>query len=312
MKLPDLKQVRQVRLLPVVIFASVALLLLKGTGIMTAGGYVLTGPLTVQAAGGGGGAEGGGASMTTPSEPTISDSSPVLDDGAPTLPLRAEPAAAGHGEADTAQAAHGTEAPAAAAESAAVKDCPPGSDFLADRNACASGDGVPMTADSSGKVVPLSTADGGNSEAQLLERLAERRGALDERETELEMRMALVEAAEKRIAERTAALEALETRINAMVDEKRTLEEAQFVAVVATYETMKAKDAAGIFDELDMDVLVRIGRALNPRKLAPIMARMNPVKAKDLTASLAVDQVEPTIQMTPAATTGELPQIVGQ
>ena len=62
----------------------------------------------------------------------------------------------------------------------------------------------------------------------------------------------------------------------------------------------------------ERDVLVRIGRALNPRKLAPIMARMNPVKAKDLTASLAVDQVEPTIQMTPAATTGELPQIVGQ
>ena len=54
MKLPDLKQVRQIRLLPVVIFASVALLLLKGTGIMTGGGYVLTGPLTVQAAGGGG------------------------------------------------------------------------------------------------------------------------------------------------------------------------------------------------------------------------------------------------------------------
>jgi flagellar motility protein MotE (MotC chaperone) len=75
---------------------------------------------------------------------------------------------------------------------------------------------------------------------------------------------------------------------------------------------MKPKDAAGIFDELEMEVLVRIGRALNPRKLAPIMARMNPIKAKDLTANLAVDQVEPTIAMTPVAAVGQLPQIVGQ
>jgi flagellar motility protein MotE (MotC chaperone) len=320
-KLPDLKQVRQIRLLPVVIFASVALLLLKGTGIMTGGGYVLTGPLTVQAAGGGGkAAPGTDASMPMPAEPTISDDSPVLDDGAPTLPLRAETAAeghgaeaeAGHGEAPaTADAAHGTPSPA-------KEPCPPGLDFLAERDDCVAdpgaaqtADAVPMITDGTGNPVPLATAEG-NSETQLLGRLADRRDELDEREDELDMRMALVEAAEQRIAERTAALEALEARINAMVDEKRTLEEAQFVAVVSTYETMKPKDAAGIFDELEMEVLVRIGRALNPRKLAPIMARMNPIKAKDLTANLAVDQVEPTIAMTPVAAVGQLPQIVGQ
>ena len=169
-----------------------------------------------------------------------------------------------------------------------------------------------MIKDGAGNKVPLATADGqAESENAVLERLSARREELDLRETELEMRMALVEAAEKRIEERTSVLEALEARINAMVDEKRTLEEAQFVGVVAMYETMKPKDAAAIFDELEMPVLLRVARAINPRKMAPIMAKMNPIIAKELTAGLAVDQVEPTIEMT-GEDLAALPQIIGQ
>ena len=43
---------KSVRLLPVVIFAALALLLFKGIGLVTNGGYVLTGPMAVIAAGG--------------------------------------------------------------------------------------------------------------------------------------------------------------------------------------------------------------------------------------------------------------------
>jgi flagellar motility protein MotE (MotC chaperone) len=77
------------------------------------------------------------------------------------------------------------------------------------------------------------------------------------------------------------------------------------------YETMKPKDAAAIFDQLEMPVLLRVARAINPRKMAPIMAKMDPGKAKDLTAGLAVDQVEPTIELT-SEDVSALPQIVGQ
>lgn len=358
LKLPDLKRVRQVRLLPVVIFAGVALLLLKGVGIMTGSGYVLTGPIMVQAAGGGGheaAAEDSGAGMSMPAEPTMTDDSPVLSDGLPTLALPAEmaagdgeaaadaaPAAGEHG-ADVAEAGHGAPAdhapegePSVAAVSCPVvepekpaapegggghgggADTIEGFDFIPEREKCivdpgvnAAGDALPLVKDGAGNLVPLETAQEG-SENQIFERLSARRAELDQREAELDMRMALVEAAEKRIEERTATLEALEARINAMVDEKRTLEESQFVAVVAMYETMKPKDAAAIFDQLEMPVLLRVARAVNPRKMAPIMAKMNPVKAMELTAGLAVDQVEPTIEMTPSNTVAELPQIVGQ
>jgi flagellar motility protein MotE (MotC chaperone) len=233
--------------------------------------------------------------------------------------------AEGHGAAAEGHDAPTTEpAPAEAHEAALVTEGAPaadaeGLDFITPPVECEPtvavnehGDALPQIMDAAGNRMPLDEADGaGSSETALLQRLSERRDDLDMREDELDMRMALVEAAEKRIDERTAVLEALEARINAMVDEKRTLEESQFVALVAMYETMKPKDAAAIFDQLEMSVLLRVARAINPRKMAPIMAKMNPMIAKELTAGLAVDRVEPTIEL------GEedlaaLPQIVGQ
>jgi len=332
--------VKQVRLLPVVIAAALALLVLKGIGLVTEGGYVLTGTTTVFAAGGG----NGGAATTVGSqqtlllaqEPTLEDTSPTLEDHARTLPLGAQ-ADAGHGaaaaEAEGAGGEHGAPADHGTAEAPAPTEevagplgvCPPDpgdakpeeptTPSPVDPNNCvpiplnAAGDAIPLVKDSTGHMVPLDGADG--SQAQLQERLTERREELDSRSSELDMRMALVEAAEKRIEERTAALEVLEARINAMVDEKRTLEEAQFKAVVTMYEAMKPKDAAAIFDQLEMSVLLRVARAINPRKMAPIMAKMDPLKAKDLTAGLAIDQVEPTIEMA-SDNLASLPQIVGQ
>jgi flagellar motility protein MotE (MotC chaperone) len=348
-----LPQLRDVRLLPVVIAATCALLLLKGLGIMTTGGYVLTGTSSAEAAGA---APSGGASgrssettMAMPVEPTLTDIGPVLHDNAPTLPLRAEEAAGGHGaEADghagasshaaSATTPHGDAAPgghAAPGERNATSACPSphndddhhgaaadhleGFDFIKEREDCvidpgvnAAGDALPSIKDGAGNIVPLADVAGPpRSENALLERLAERRTVLETREAELDMRMALVEAAEKRIKERTAVLEALEARINAMVDEKRTLEEAQFVAVVSMYEMMKPKDAAAIFDQLDTSVLLRVARAMNPRKMAPIMAKMAPSRAQELTAAMAVDRVEPTIELT-GEDLDALPQIVGE
>ena len=62
---------------------------------------------------------------------------------------------------------------------------------------------------------------------------------------------------------------------------------------------------------LDMNTLLRVSRAMNPRKMAPIMAKMEPVKAKDLTASMAVTPAEPTVAVT-SEDLAALPQIVGQ
>lgn len=324
------------RLLPVVIAAATALLLFKGVGLVTTGGYVLTGAGNAVAAGGGGGHGGGGGSeagldptMALPADVTMADTSPTLDDGAPVLPLGLDDAPAPSGHGAGAPAAEAAKQPAATDHAAPAIDtvCPP--DAVAAETPTEAalpadatgvecppsiavnehGDALPMEVNSAGVLAPME-GDAG-SETDLLGRLGERRNSLDAREKELEMRMALVEAAEKRLDERTATLKAIEAKINALVDEKKSAEKQQFTGIVAMYETMKAKEAATIFNQLDMPVLLRVARAMNPRKMAPILARMDPLKAKNLTAGLTTEEAEPTLDVA-VEDLNSLPQIVGQ
>ena len=50
---------------------------------------------------------------------------------------------------------------------------------------------------------------------------------------------------------------------------------------------MKPKDAARIFEELDMEVLLEVIERMKERKTAPILAQMNPQRAKTVTLELA-------------------------
>jgi flagellar motility protein MotE (MotC chaperone) len=74
---------------------------------------------------------------------------------------------------------------------------------------------------------------------------------------------------------------------------------------------MKPKDAASIFDELDMEVLLRVAKMMTPRKMAPIMAAMSTARAQELTVRMATDTTEPAEQMS-VDDLAALPQIVGQ
>jgi flagellar motility protein MotE (MotC chaperone) len=56
---------------------------------------------------------------------------------------------------------------------------------------------------------------------------------------------------------------------------------------VKLYENMRPGDAATIFNGLDMHVLLEVVRRMNQRKAAPILAAMDPAKARALTAELA-------------------------
>ena len=67
----------------------------------------------------------------------------------------------------------------------------------------------------------------------------------------------------------------------------------------------------GIFDDLDLDILVRVAKMISPRKMAPILAAMNTPRAQELTVRLASETSENPEQMQ-AADLAALPQIVGQ
>ena len=53
------------------------------------------------------------------------------------------------------------------------------------------------------------------------------------------------------------------------------------------YENMKPKDAARIFNRLDMNILVEVSTKMKPRTMSAILAQMAPDAAERLTVELA-------------------------
>jgi flagellar motility protein MotE (MotC chaperone) len=139
-----------------------------------------------------------------------------------------------------------------------------------------------------GTVIP---ADGAampsGAERAILERLQQRRQELDGRARELDIRESLVKAAEQRIGAQLAELKEVEGRITTETKQKDQAEAARFKGLVTMYETMKPRDAAKIFDGLDMEVLLQVASQINPRAMADIMAQMSPEMAERLTVEMA-------------------------
>lgn len=140
-------------------------------------------------------------------------------------------------------------------------------------------EGAPVFPDPRQQILP--------SERAVLERLQDRRQELEARARELEIRENLLKAAEKRLESKTDELKAIEQRIAAANQKKEEADTARLKGVVTMYEGMKPKDAARIFDRLDMAVLYEIVSQVKPAKMAEILAAMAPEAAERLTTELA-------------------------
>jgi flagellar motility protein MotE (MotC chaperone) len=124
-------------------------------------------------------------------------------------------------------------------------------------------------------------------ERAILARLQDRREELDARSRRMDMRESLLKAAEKRVEARVAELKAMEARVKSAIGARDEKETERFKSIVAMYENMKAKDAARIFDRLDLKVLMDVSTRMNPRKMSEILAQMKPESAERLTVELA-------------------------
>ena len=100
---------------------------------------------------------------------------------------------------------------------------------------------------------PFSLTD---EEIELLQSLAERRRQLETRAMDIDQREILLEAAERRIDEKIVQLNQLQASIEALLQQHDEQEDAQLESLVRIYESMKPKDAARIFEQLDMTVLL--------------------------------------------------------
>lgn len=125
------------------------------------------------------------------------------------------------------------------------------------------------------------------SEIAVLEALAERRAALEKREKDMNDREALIKAAELRVEQKIAELNGLRGDIEKLLKKQNAEQEAQLGNLVKIYETMKPKDAARIFDEMEMPVLLEVLQRMKAQKTAPVLAAMSSRKANEVTRQLA-------------------------
>ncbi len=125
------------------------------------------------------------------------------------------------------------------------------------------------------------------AEIQVLESLAARRREIEARARDLDMREKLLAAAEKRLDEKIAKLKELRDSIESMFASADAENEAQIASLVKMYERMKPKDAARIFDKLDLKVLIEVVDRMKEAKAALVLAKMNVDKARTVTLELA-------------------------
>jgi flagellar motility protein MotE (MotC chaperone) len=303
-----MRYVRDLRLIPIALIASACLLVLKITDLALDGGRWLASDNAPASD------DGVSVIRTSPDAPlppgqklswaqqmfnfpNSGGASPSPD----TAPSSAERAKADRATAEAANAditgSIATTPAAGAAKTAPAAPSP-----------AAAKDGKPVATPEEGTVI---ATDGAvlpsGAEREILERLQQRREQLDTRARELDIRESLVKAAEQRIEAHLAEIKEVEAKIKTDTQVKDQAEAARFKGLVTMYENMKPRDAAKIFDGLDMDVLIQVTSQINPRTMADIMAQMAPGMAERLTVALA-SKAQQTAKNDPT----ELPKIEGQ
>ena len=293
------KWTRDVRLIPLVLLATICLFVLKVSGLLFAGGYTLGERL--------GGANKSELTLTTAD--TIPDVTPIIHADTSMLGrsgnnipwARAMFNFGGDGSDVTGSvaAAKPKEPPKDASKDGskeAAKDAKPANPAEPPKGP----DGTLVPVGPDNKLLPP-------GERAVLERLQERRQQLDARVREMEMRESLLQAAEKRLEARLTELKAVEARINTTIQQRDDDELKRFKGIVTMYENMKPKEAARIFDRLDLKILVDVATQMKPATMSAILAQMAPEAAERLTVELAS---RAAAQKTQAA--DALPQIQGR
>jgi flagellar motility protein MotE (MotC chaperone) len=272
---------RDFRLIPIVLLATVALFALKVSGLVFDGGYTLAERLenrtkpALEIA----------APESVPPYPKIRIAS---DAQLPGAPIARQPWARemfnynGRSDRDItgsvdkkdkeAKKVEGAKGSSESEDKLKVSNKPPG----------------PPTLKADGEEIQIKPGHINSSgERAILESLHDRRQQLDARNRELDMRESLLKAAEKRVEAKVSELKGMESRVKTEMGDRDQAESKRLKGLITMYENMKPKDAARIFDRLDMKILVKVSTRINPRNMSSILAEMTPEAAERLTVELA-------------------------
>jgi len=121
----------------------------------------------------------------------------------------------------------------------------------------------------------------------VLQELAKRREALDQRQADQDRRELTLKAVEQRVDEKIAQLKQIQAQVDAAIGKSAAEDDERIKSLVHIYENMKPKDAATIFEGMEMPALLQLLTRMKDLKTAPILAAMAPDKARAVTVALA-------------------------
>lgn len=134
-----------------------------------------------------------------------------------------------------------------------------------------------------------------DAEVNILKRLSERRQELDKRARDVDQREALLKITEQRIDKKLSEMKTIQEELRKTVSTASAEQKAKTESLVKIYEIMKPKDAAAIFNALDMPVLLSVMANMKEARVAPILAAMDPQKAKLVTSALIEKKPLPVV-----------------
>lgn len=125
------------------------------------------------------------------------------------------------------------------------------------------------------------------TELDLLQNLSKRREELEQREKDLDMKAKVLEASEKRITDKLAEMKTLQGELGKVLAQYNQKQDDQIKSLVKIYENMKPDEAASIFNQLEMPILLEVIGRMSERKVALVLANMDTKRARDVTQELA-------------------------
>ena len=126
-----------------------------------------------------------------------------------------------------------------------------------------------------------------NSEKQLLQQLRKRRKQIESDKDELPAEKMALESIKQHIDNRLDVLENLQNKLKPQFNSNNQNDGKKILKLVKVYESMKPKEAAKIFNDLQIGVLVEMTLSMKESRLAAILSEMKPEKARELTSILA-------------------------
>lgn len=124
------------------------------------------------------------------------------------------------------------------------------------------------------------------SEIAILQDLAKRREALNLKDKEIEKKALQLKITEEEIQKKLEQLQAYETKLRNLMQEYSAKEKEKLMTLVKLYTSMKPKDAARIFNTLDIELSTAILNEMKPSASSAILSQMDAQKAKAVTNQL--------------------------